>query len=320
MLKNNLTARTSAPLKRATKALAAAAVFAAGALASQAHGQVLNLEYSVNLDDSLADPSSNFHPQGLGYDTATNELLYMQQSSSTIFRTDLNGNVTGSRAIGYNHTTSVAGDGSAYYFSDYTTNSSGLDLFAIDKTPPNAAVSISAETAAYGGYPIDVRGGNVYRTENSNDYDWGNLTQLRVSSLGSVDSFSTVTLAAPSGIGDIAVDAVCNAVWVLDYSVSASLRQFDLTTGSELNSFALGLEGETAGITYANDMLYYYDWNSGSGSTLTAYSMSGFTCNAGPDEVSSVPVPTMPLYGLVMSMLGLLWVGVRRLRTTSERD
>jgi hypothetical protein len=64
---------------------------------------------------------------------------------------------------------------------------------------------------------------------------------------------------------------------MIDYTASATLRRFDLTTGNVLDSFALGIDGLTAGLTYANDKLYYYDWVSGSGSTLSVFALSGFT-------------------------------------------
>jgi hypothetical protein len=64
---------------------------------------------------------------------------------------------------------------------------------------------------------------------------------------------------------------------VIDYTASATLRRFNLTTGNELDSFALGIDGQTTGLTYANDKLYYYDWVSGSGSTLSVFALPGFT-------------------------------------------
>ena len=203
----------------------------------------------------------------------------MQQSTNTIFRTNLSGTITGSRALSpnRNHTTSVAGDGANYYVSDYTSNTSGPDLYRVDKTT-GAAVNMSTDVAAFGGYPIDVRDGNLYRTETSTTYNWSNLKQIRISAVATPDSgVQTVTLATDAGIGDIAVDKARNNVWMIDYTASATLRRFDLTTGNELDSFALGIDGLTAGLTYANDKLYYYDWVSGSGSTLSVFALSGFT-------------------------------------------
>lgn len=255
--------------------------------AGSANAGLLTLDYSNVLDNQLADPSSNFHPQGLGYDTGSNELLFIQQSSNTIYRTDLFGSITGSRTIGStpytafghtattaHHTTSVAGDGVNYYFTDYTANSNGYDLYSLGVSSGSAG-ALSSEVAAYGGYPIDVRDGLLYRTETSSAYSWANLNEIRISDLNSVDSIlSTVILDTTFGIGDIAIDSARNEVWTLDYLSSAALRKFDLTTGDLLESFDLGLDGLTAGLTYANNTLYYYDWNSGSGSTLSAYSMS----------------------------------------------
>ena len=279
---------------------------------SPVYAGTLILDSTIPLSDTLAAASSNFHPQGLGYDTGTGELLFIQQGSHPIYSTDLSGNITGSRTIGFNHATSVAGDADGYYFSDYTANTNGLDLYSIDKLPADPAVAISTEIAAYGGYPIDVRGGMIYRTENSTNYDWSNLDQIRISSLSSVDSFSTVDLATGNGIGDIAVDAACNAAWVIDYSDSASLRQFDLATGTELESVALNLDGLTAGITYADNKLYYYDWNSGTGSTLSVYSMLDFPCNNLSLETESVP--GLSVWGLAIAVLLLGGIGFTRAR------
>ena len=98
-------------------------------------------------------------------------MLYGQQSTDTIFRTNLSGTITGSRALSPNrkHTTSVTGDGANYYVSDYTSNTSSPDLYRVDKTT-GAAVNMSTDVAAFGGYPIDVRDGNLYRTETSTTY------------------------------------------------------------------------------------------------------------------------------------------------------
>ncbi len=116
-----------------------------------------------SLNSALSDSSSNFHPQGLGYDPIANELLYMQQSANAIFRTDLNGTLLGSRTIGTintngsgtsstaNHAVSVASDGIFYYFSDYTCNTGCFDLHRIGISG-GTSTNISNETAAFGGY------------------------------------------------------------------------------------------------------------------------------------------------------------------------
>jgi hypothetical protein len=144
---------------------------------------------AFGLSNQLADPASNVHPQGLGYDTYANELLYMQQSTNTIFRTNLSGTTTGSRALSSNrnHATSVAGDGANYYVSDYTSNISGSDIYPVDKTT-GVAVNMSTDVAAFGGSPIDVRDGNLYRTETSTTYNGSNLKQIRISAVATPDS------------------------------------------------------------------------------------------------------------------------------------
>jgi len=280
-----------------------------GIASGPASATTLTLDNTYLLDNSLADTRSNFSPQGLGYDTGSGELLFLQQSSKTVYRTDLSGNINGSLALGVtqynpsgnsavpNFTTSIAGDGTNYYFSDYTNNSGGYDLYSADKTSGSPS-AISAEVAAYGGYPIDVRDGLLYRTNNSTTYNWSGLNTIRISSIATPDTIlGTVTLAGSVGIGDIAVDSLNNNIWTIDYTSGASVRRFDLTTGVLLDSFSLGLDGLTGGITYADNKLYYYDWNNGSGSTLSAYSVSG---------IAAVPLPaSLPLLAGVLALLGI---------------
>lgn len=281
--------------------IATAAVLTLAAFTNVAHGGILSLDFITTLDQQLADPASNFHPQGLGYDSSSQELLFMQQSAGSLFRTDLSGTITGTQATGHHHTTSVASDQNYYYFSDYTGNSRDTDLYAIDKAS-GGVTALSSEVTAYGGYPIDVRAGNLYRTENTINYDWGSLSHIRVSALTSVDTIvDTIALATSNGIGDIAVDHINNSVWIIDYAATAQLREFDLTTGNELASFALGLDGLTAGLTYANNKLYYYDWNSGSASTLSAYSITRTQPQTIPE-----PVP------IILYSIGLVALAVAR--------
>ena len=274
------------------------------ALNNFANAGIFTLDHTVNLNDALADTASNFSPQSLGYDTATNELLFFQQSSKIIYRTDLSGTIQGALNVNLNHSTSVAGDGGKYFASDYTGNGSGTDIFSVNKTT-GATQGITLETAAVGGYPIDVRNSVLYRTNNTLwgtcGYDWGCLDQILISSINSVDNISqTVSLSNANGIGDIAVDYVNNQIWTIDYSASALLRQFDLTSGNEIASFDYGLDGLTSGITYANDKLYYYDWNSGSGSTLSRFSLNSV----------DVPEPST----LAIFALGMIGLASRRFK------
>ncbi len=269
--------------------------------ASQGRALSLDLIDIHALDNRLADPAANFHPQGLGYDTETDQLLFMQQSSQTIFATSLTGAIESTQAIGFQNTTSVAGDGGDYYFSDYSGNVLGLDLYAYDKATSSASV-LSSEIAAYGGYPIDARDGTLYRTGPSTSYDWGDLDTLRISSIAAPDVIlRTTALATTAGIGDLAIDTGRNAVWVLDYSATASIRVFDLLTGSLQETFALGLDGLDAGLTYADDRLYYYNWRSGSGSTLSVYGVTP------PTPPTETPLPgTAALLAAALGAAGAL--------------
>ena len=63
--------------------------------ASSGEAASLTLENTYNLSAALSANQSNFNPQGLGYDASTNELLFMQQWTNTIYRSDLTGSVGG---------------------------------------------------------------------------------------------------------------------------------------------------------------------------------------------------------------------------------
>ncbi|HCP46314.1 MAG TPA: hypothetical protein DIU15_09745, partial [Deltaproteobacteria bacterium] len=236
-----------------------------------AQAEELQLANSYSLGNDFSRNSSNFHPQGLGIDESTGELLYMQQSTNTIYRSNLSGSPTGNRSVGYHHTTSVAADATNYYFSDYTSNNSGLDLFVIGKGGGSAS-AFSSDVAGYGGYPIDVRNGVLYRTETSNNYNWSNLNQIRISPMSNPDSITTSYSIDTNGIGDIAVDVDGNYLWVLEYQGAASIRQFNLSTGQLIEVFPLALDGDTAGLTYFNGQLFHWDWNTGS-SQLRVYNI-----------------------------------------------
>ena len=234
--------------------------------------QALAFQNTYNLSSSLAVAASNFNPQGIGYDTSANELLFAQQSSQTLYRTDLTGNILGSKSVAaYNYTVSVAADSSFYYFSDYTSNTNGPDLLRMNKTT-NVIQQVGSEIVAYGGYPIDVRNGSLYRAIPSTSYDYSNLNSIRVSNIATPDTTTTtLALNTPGGIADFAVDSANNSLWVMNYSTNASIYRYNLASGTLANTFPLNLNGQTGGMTFANNTLYYYNWKSGSGSTLSTY-------------------------------------------------
>lgn len=275
----------------------------------------LSLVQTVNLPSQMSQSSCNFHPQGLGIDEQQQELLFFQQCSRPVVRSDLNGNYLGGDVSvgGYNHITSGAADSNYYYFSDYTANTSGLDLYRMNKDG-TGITNISTEIQADGGYPIDVRNGLIYRTNFSTNYDWSDLNQIRVANVASPDSIiQTLNLTGNNGIGDIAIDTDHNSLWVLEWNGGRILRYNLSTGGAPLETFNLGLDGQDAGLTYFNNRLYYWDWVSGSGSTLNIYQLS----DVGVVSIAT-PVPTLSDWGKIMlSMLlavGTFFVLRRRLQ------
>jgi hypothetical protein len=270
----------------------------------------LSLVNTVNLPAQFSSSDCNFHPQGLGVDEGASELLFAQQCSHPIYRTDLDGNLLGSVAVDRSYITSVAADATYYYFADYTGNSSTNDLYRMPKSGPPSA-TISSAIAAYGGYPIDVRGGVLYRANDSTQYDWSDLNQVRFANVATPDTITnTISLSGLNGMGDFAVDLDGGNLWVLEWSGGRILR-YDLQNGgAPLDSFSLGLEGQTAGLTYFNGRLYYYDWVASSGSTLRIYSVSrGATVVKAP-----APVPAASTWSVAAAALLLAFVARRRMR------
>ncbi len=257
------------------------------------------------LEARLSSGFTNFHPQGLGYDPFAGRLLFVQQSSQRIYATDLTGTILDTGPATKVNATAAGATATHYYYADYTGNSLQPDLWRVPKAG-GTTEQVSAEIAAVGGYPIDVRAGRLYRTEPTTGavYTWGTLETVRISSLATPDVIDRVlTLETAAGIGDLAVDLDNNALWTLDYSASATIRRFDLSTGVEVESFALGLDGLTAGLTYADGRLYHYDWIA-SGSRLRVWDL-------GQPPSSSVPLPAS---GLMLGAAAALGLAMRRRR------
>lgn len=184
--------------------------------------------------------SCNFHPQSADWDPRTSNIAIMLQCQQRIDFLNLDGTRgTHVQISGYQHTTGLATDGVNYYFTDYTGNSGGPDLFR--GTPGNSVTQISNGTAAYGGYPLVVRGDTMWRTNDSNNYNWTNLRSVRISGKDTPDSIQG-TFAVPfnQGVGDFCHDG--QNLWALGYvhetsSAVANLYSMDPANGALRGEF-----------------------------------------------------------------------------------
>ncbi len=256
------------------------------ALASTTAGaQTLNATATYSLPSTLSAPSSNFHPQGLGVDESTGRLVYAQQNQNTLYSSALNGSdVQVFSNAAWDHTTSVAAWQGQVYFTDYRSNAGGQDMYKAT-VPSGTRVAYGSYIAAYGGFPLDIRGGELYRTNLPSSYSWAGLNQMVITNVATPNGGSrTFTLNFTSGVGDFGVDLDSNSIWVLEYSSSARIHRYDITSTQLLSTSQVVGDGLDAGLTYYNGNLYYYDWQSGSGSTLTVFP-TGFAvgCTDGMD-------------------------------------
>ncbi len=253
--------------------------------APTAYAQTLTPSATYSLPSQLENASCNFCPQGLGIDEASQRLLYAQYNSGTVWSTDLSGANLQSFATGIktNFTSVAAWDGDVYY-TDYSSNSSGPDMWRID-LPGGTQSQYSTFTTAYGGFPIDIRNGELYRTNLwSSSYTWANLNQMSITNVATPNGGTrTFSLSGTNGVGDFAVDLDSNSIWVLEYSASARIHQYDINSTARLATYTAVGDGLTAGLTYYNGNLYYYD-HSTSNSTLTVFP-TGFVagCTDGMD-------------------------------------
>ncbi|MFO0755122.1 MAG: LruC domain-containing protein [Byssovorax sp.] len=240
----------------------------------------LSVGAAVNLAGSFAAAPSNFHPQGMGLAADGTSFSVVLQSTQQIrLMNPQTGALVSSTGIsnGLNHTTGIAWDpgNSRYFVADYTSNNSGIDLWSV--TSGGSASQASNEVSAYGGYPLAVGNGRLYRGSIiSNTYDWTNLTQIRVSNVGTPDSIITTLSPGIGGIEDMAWDGA--ALWVLGYTPDANtdtpinLYRVDPTSGAVLGSYpnvaTSGANRRASGLEYLNGTLYVFNWSSGGTSTL----------------------------------------------------
>ncbi len=195
------------------------------------------------LDPVWASVFANFHPNSACYDSETGHVALMIQSRREIVFVDpANGQRAGQVALGnYSHTTGVACDGDDFYFTDYTANANGPDLFRTNRAG-GAAVQISPAVAAYGGLPLTIHGDTMWRTNDSRRYDWTDLTSVRVSTKAAPDVVQAqFNVAVPEGIGDLCHDGT--HLWVLGNVrqeaplPAASLFRVDPATGEIIDTY-----------------------------------------------------------------------------------
>ena len=193
---------------------------------------------AIDLDAAWSGVHQNFHPQGICYDAVSGHLAFAIQSRRRI---DFVETTTGALEGGvqlpgqFSHVTGVACDADLFYFTDYSGNRGGPDLFSV--TRQGATEQISRAVAAYGGFPLTVSGDRMWRTNDSDAYDWSDLDTLRLTNKATpdvlVDSFA---VAVPGGVGDLCHDG--ESVWALAYSherggvADASVYVLDPETGA----------------------------------------------------------------------------------------
>jgi len=193
----------------------------------------------IMLDPAWSDDTdSNFHPQSLSWYPATGGLSLVMQSQRRIDILDLNGNRTNTVAVAYHHMTGHAADGENFFFTDYSGNAGGYDLFRVP-IGGGGVTRISDERAAYGGFPLTLWGDTMWRTTASNTYNWDNLRTIRVSSKANPDAVtSSFNIGVARGIGDLCHDG--ESLWMLGNTRSRGaqidLYRLDAATGAVLET------------------------------------------------------------------------------------
>jgi NDP-sugar pyrophosphorylase family protein len=255
-------------------------------LAASATAQTLSQIDQYTLPLALSQGNSSFYLQSLGIDESTEQFVFSQYSAHRFATLPIAGGPVAYITADKNHLTGGAVHGGYLYFVSFTSNASGQDMHRT-LVSGGSSTTYGTDVAAYGGFPIDIRDGVLYRTELSNSYNWTNLDQLWVSNVGTPNSFlRQVTVPSPNGIGDMAVDLDSNSLWVLEWADSAKIRQHDLDTGALIQEFQTVGDGKTAGITYYNGQLFYYDYVSTSSSSMTVFSIGPINdpgCDVGYD-------------------------------------
>jgi hypothetical protein len=257
-----------------------------GACANGCTPSSLTPGVAVNLAASFSAVSGNFHPQGLGLASDGVSFSVVQQSTKQIRTMNpttgaLVTTINLSNTL--NHTTGIAYSPtlSQYFVADYTSNTSGPDLWRF--TTAGTATQASTEVLSFGGYPLAVGNGILYRGNTSTGYDWSTTNKIRVSAVGTPDTITATLQPNIGGIEDMAWDG--SALWVLGYTTDSStatainLYRINPTTGAVLASYLnvanSGAGRRAAGVEFLNSKLYIYNWSSGGTSTLLPITLNG---------------------------------------------
>ncbi len=267
-----------------------------------------------------ASVRSNFHPNSACYDEHTGRVALMIQSRRAIELVSVeDGSRQGSVAIAnYQHAVGVACDGADLYFTDYTSNSNGPDLFRVGRA--GAPVQISQSNEAYGGYPLTIHGDTMWRTnDGERRYDWTPMTRIRVSAKATPDALTgEFDVAIPEGIGDLCHDGV--SLWALGNvrqeapAPNANLYRVDPATGAVLAAFpdfyqcrngrpaGLACDGETG-----RGWIFCFNENNGQPGGLAQFALPGFEPPPppGPDPLA------LPVHVQTVD-LDAAWAGVHQ--------
>jgi hypothetical protein len=228
---------------------------------------------------------NNFHPQSLAYDPTTGFLVYAPQGPTELRFTNQSGVLqatTQLTQVGNNsmyYTTGIAIDSTYLFISDYTCNNGCTDLVRYTRSGNfgiTNGINPTFEVQAYGGYPLEIGGGNLFRGNFSNDYTWTSINQIRVSPITSADNIiRTINTNVPRGIGDLAWDG--SALWAMSYSEyetgnpirTVDLYRIDPNTGATLESYTSVYTDPSplrpAGVAYGNNSLWIFDYSETAG-------------------------------------------------------
>jgi hypothetical protein len=229
----------------------------------------------------MSHGSSNFHPAGMAYDIAFNQLVIIPQNSNTIYLVNADTfSVESTLSIAggtYQYSTGVAVDANNYYFTEYNGNN-GYMVKCPKSGMSGSSISCSmdAQIAGYGGVPLTVTGSTLYRAardssgSGSNSYNWDNLRTLVKSDASSPTSIQS-SCNLPSGTDGLAFvggNKLIQMVWNGDSGTAQpTLNLIDADTcaveSTQTLANACDSGSNAAGVAYKAGKVYIYCWGNG---------------------------------------------------------